>query len=116
MGARVWVHIPKAGYVAVGVTIAAAQRFDEAKVTVNGEWVKLAEQQLVGPYRHGSPGEPVTEENAEYVVPVRWLASHPKGQAYWEKGMFANQNSACKLRQEFTLERLALHFGLDTEE
>ncbi|WP_306304855.1 hypothetical protein [Piscicoccus intestinalis] len=34
----------------------------------------------------------------------------PAEQAYWEKGMFANQNSACKLRQEFTLERLAQHF------
>ncbi len=29
--------------------------------------------------------------------------------------MFANQNSACKLRQEFTLERLAQHFHLDDE-
>lgn len=115
-GARVWVHIPKAGYVAVGVTLAAAQRFDEAKVSVNGKWVPLAEQHLIGPYQHGSPGEPATDENAEYVVPVRWLASHPKDQAFWERGMFANQNSACKLRQEFTLERLAQYFGLDNEE
>ena len=35
--------------------------------------------------------------------------------SYWEKGMFANQNSACKLRQEFTLQRLAAHFGVDEE-
>ena len=26
--------------------------------------------------------------------------------------MLANLNSACKLRQEFTLERLAQHFGM----
>ena len=37
----------------------------------------------------------------------------PKAQAYWEKGMFANQNSACKLRQEFTLDRLTRHFNID---
>lgn len=37
----------------------------------------------------------------------------PVSEAYWEKGMFANQNSACKLRQEFTLNRLVQHFHLD---
>jgi len=52
----------------------------------------------------------------EWVVPVRWFTSVPAEQAYWEKGMFANQNSACKLRQEFTLERLAQHFDLDGDE
>ena len=54
----------------------------------------------------------MTDDNAEYVVPVRWLAVNPKNQAYWEKGMFANQNSACKLRQEFTLDRLSHHFSV----
>ena len=76
----------------------------------------LAEQHLEGRYRHTEAGEPETDENAEHVVPVRWVVAVPKSQAYWEKGMFANQNSACKLRQEFTLARLAQHFGLDDEE
>jgi hypothetical protein len=49
-------------------------------------------------------------------VPVRWFTSKPRTGAYWEKGMFANQNSACKLRQEFTLDRLATHFGVDGED
>jgi hypothetical protein len=53
---------------------------------------------------------------AEWVVPVRWFTAVPAEQAYWEKGMFANQNSACKLRQEFTLERLAQHFKLGESE
>lgn len=44
-------------------------------------------------------------DDAEYVVPVRWAKSVPVEEAYSETGMFANQNSACKLRQEFTLER-----------
>jgi hypothetical protein len=33
--------------------------------------------------------------------------------AVWEKGMFANQNSACKMRSTFTIERLVQNFGLD---
>ncbi|BDO43808.1 hypothetical protein CELD12_32980 [Cellulomonas sp. NTE-D12] len=113
VGARVWVHVPKRGYVAVGVTTAEARRFDEAQVEVEGRWVPLADQTLQGPYRHVEPGEPITDDNAEYVVPVRWLRASPAERAYWEKGMFANQNSACKLRQEFTLDRLMSHFGVD---
>ncbi len=113
VGARVNVHIPGVGYVAIGETLAGAERFDVAKVLVDDTWVPLAEQPLDASYRHGSPDEPVTGDNAEYVVPVRWFVANPAPRAYWEKGMFANQNSACKLRQEFTLERLAHHFGLD---
>lgn len=112
VGARVNVHIPKHGYVAVGETLAEAERFDAVRVLVDGQWVPLAEQELVGPYRHGQPGQPVTDDDAEYVVPVEWIEANPKSDAYWEKGMFANQNSACKLRQEFTLARLAQHFDL----
>lgn len=72
--------------------------------------------ELNAPYAHGNPGQAQTDDVAEYVVPVRWFTSKPKTGAYWEKGMFANQNSACKLRQEFTLDRLATHFGVDGED
>lgn len=113
VGARINVHIPKHGYVAIGETLAEAKRFDTACVFVDGQWVSLADQPLAGSYSHGDPNDPVTEDNAEFAVPVRWFTANPKEQAYWEKGMFANQNSACKLRQEFTLERLAEHFNLD---
>ena len=116
VGARVNVHIPGHGYVAVGETIGEAARFDEAKVLVDDHWVPLADQRLNAPYAHGSPGQAQTDDVAEYVVPVRWFTSRPKAGAYWEKGMFANQNSACKLRQEFTLHRLATHFGVDGED
>ena len=49
-------------------------------------------------------------------MPVRWLKSKPKTGAYWAKSKFANQNSACKLRQEFTLDRLATHLGVAGED
>lgn len=115
IGARVNVHIPGHGYVAVGETMAEAARFDEAKVLVEDQWVLLADQKLNAPYAHGASGQAQTDDVAEYVVPVRWFKSKPKIGAYWEKGMFANQNSACKLRQEFTLDRLAKHFGIAGE-
>jgi hypothetical protein len=49
------------------------------------------------------------------VVPVRWLATRPREEAVWERGMFANQNSACKLRNRFTLDELVRQFDLDHE-
>lgn len=116
VGARVNVHIPGMGYVAVGKALGEAERFDVAKVLIDDAWVPLAEQHLEASYRHGPTDEPVNEDHAEYVVPVRWFVANPAPQAYWEKGMFANRNSACKLRQDFTLERLAHHFGLDGAE
>lgn len=113
VGARVFVHIAKSGYVAVGETLREAQRFDAAEVVVDGTWSRLADQDLHAPYRHSDALGDVTDDNAEYVVPVRWIVSVDRRDAYWEKGMFANQNSACKLRQEFTLTKLSAHFDLD---
>ena len=111
-GARVNVCIPQQGYVAIGDVTGPAQRFESAHVTVDGHPMKLADQQLIGTYEHGEDGKAETDDTAEWVVPVRWHTAVPAEQAYWEKGMFANQNSACKLRQEFTLDRLAQRFGL----
>ncbi|WP_250442932.1 hypothetical protein [Actinotalea sp. C106] len=113
VGARVFVHVPKAGYVAVGETLRPAERFDAAEVWIDGTWTKLAGLHLEAAYRHVDDPRDVDDENAEYVVPVRWIRAVGIDEAYWEKGMFANQNSACKLRQQFTLERLAAHFELD---
>lgn len=110
VGARVFVNIPQTGYVAVGHTTGPAVPFDEAVVTDNGRDVRLADLSLHAPYAH--PDRP-GEDTLEYVVPVEWMVALPKDQAFWEKGMFANQNSACKLRQEFTLRRLKEHFRLD---
>lgn len=113
VGARVNAHIPQRGYVAVGETLAEAERFDQAAVTFEGKRVRLAEQDLVSSYRHGDAV--VTDENAEYVVPVRWIESRPREEAYREKGMFAKQLTACKLRDRFTLDLLGKHFNLDDD-
>jgi hypothetical protein len=108
-GARVWVNIPQKGYVGVGIVVGPALRFTDARVNVEGPPVDLATQPLVGSYANR---EADTDDDAEWVVPVSWTHTLPEKEAYWEKGLFANQNSACKLRQEFTLDRLAQHFDM----
>ncbi|MEV7428314.1 hypothetical protein AB0N29_01735 [Nocardioides sp. NPDC092400] len=115
-GARVNVYIPGQGYVAVGETFAPAARFDQAQILIDGAWAPLAEQQLNAPYRHAPDGELETDELAEWVVPVRWVEARPADEAFREPGMFASQHSACKLRQEYTLKRLAEHFDLSEQD
>lgn len=112
LGARVWVNLPGTGYVAVGTTLAPATRFEVAEVRAGEQWVPLHKQTLAGFYRKDTNAD---DDDAEWVVPVDWIDARPESGAYWEKGMFGSQHSACKLRQEFTLERLATHFGLDDE-
>jgi hypothetical protein len=105
VGARVFTHIPKMGYVGVGVVTAEPATFSEVMVSVEGRERRLAEMPLEGNYQYGT--------GDEWVVPVRWLHHRPRDKAFWKTGMFANQNSATKLRNRFTLDQLAAAFGLD---
>lgn len=109
----VWVNVPPRRYVAVGRVLGPATRFEDAQVRVGDEWRRLADQVLKGSY----PDDRAThDDDAEWVVPVKWIEARPLESGYWEKGMFGSQHSACKLRQEFTLERLADHFGIDGDD
>jgi hypothetical protein len=49
----------------------------------------------------------------EYLVRVEWIKAVPKEQAYWEKGLFAIQHTACRMTSSFTIEKLTQRFGLD---
>lgn len=69
---------------------------------------EMADLPLVGSYGHANDAE----DNDEYVVPVDWIAAVDRTEAIWEKGFFANQNSACKLRNRFTLDGLTRRFEL----
>ncbi|WP_313405016.1 hypothetical protein [Aeromicrobium sp.] len=110
--ARIWVNVPPMRYVAVGRVLAPASRFEDVKVHVDDDWTPLADKTLTGKYS----ADPATDDDlAEWGVPVEWIDDRPLEEGFWEKGMFASQHSACKLRQEFTLGRLADHFGIDDE-
>ena len=107
-GASIWVHIPKVGYVGHGTVTGPAVEFDQAKIDVDGAPIALRDLQregkLEGKYVHDN-------EEPEYVVPVRWEATRTGDEAVWRTGMFANQNSACKLRNKFTLDVLEEAFA-----
>ncbi|TDB92520.1 DUF91 domain-containing protein [Actinomadura sp. 7K534] len=110
VGARVFVHIPKSGYVGVGRVTREARPFPEAVVDVEGEERPLAEQELRGKYVHTVDKD---EDITEYVVTVEWEREVPQANAFWVSGLFANQNSACPMRSSFTIDALAKAFRLD---
>jgi len=108
-GVHVFVCIPKRGYVGFGTVIGPARRLADAVVTVDGVERKLSEIDLVGNYRHPNDEE---DDNAEWFAPLRWGTIMSREHAVWKPGMFANQNSACKLSNKFTVELLEEAFGI----
>ncbi|MEV1025480.1 endonuclease NucS domain-containing protein [Streptomyces sp. NPDC050264] len=114
VGARVFTHIPKAGYVGVGTVSGEARPFDDAVLIVDGASRRMSDLPLQGGYwpENGSAvSASDTADRREWIVPVDWERSVPREEAFWRTGLFANQNSACKLRARFTIEEVSRHFG-----
>jgi hypothetical protein len=82
----------------------------EFTVEVNGEPKTLLDVPLKAP----SLVEYTQPDNMEYAVRVDWIKTLPREQAIKEKGLMANQNSACKLLSCFMLERLIEGFELES--
>ena len=110
VGARIFTCIPKIGYVGVGIVTGEARRFDDTIVTHEGAVVRLKDLPLEGNYQREGDED---DNLAEWAVPIDWTAVVPREQGFWRAGMFANQNTAAKLRQQFTIEQVTKAFGLD---
>lgn len=93
-GDRVWVNIPKTGYVGVGIVTGERERADAYKFETDEGEKTLEEMGKAEEYHHLT--ESVDDDAAEYLVPVRWLHTVPKNQAFSEVGLFGNQNTVCK--------------------
>jgi hypothetical protein len=53
------------------------------------------------------------DDVTEYAVPVEWLATRPTEQAVAEPGLFASQVTACKLRDERTINVVFAALGIE---
>ena len=116
-GNRVFVHIPKLGFVGVAEVEETVKPINEFTVTLSdGRVVPILQAPLDDPSIGDDADDP---EKAEHLVRVHWLTTRTPDQAVWEPGFFANQNTACRLqgeKGEFTIARLTEIFGLDEEE
>ena len=111
-GNRVFVCVPQRGYVGVGIVRGRPVPVTEFRVQVGGDWMPILEAPLETANLADHARDP---EYYEYFVPVEWIKTVPVTGAIWDKGMFANQNIVCRLRNEFTLARLAERFDLNED-
>ena len=108
-GDRIFVNIPKTGYVGVAEVTDEVVPITEFTVHVDGQTINILDAPLSAPAMDADVGD---EDKQEYLVRVDWLATRKRENAVWEKGMFANQNTVCRLRNQFTIDTLTKRFGL----
>jgi hypothetical protein len=109
-GSRIFVNMPSHGYLGVGIVKEEAVRVKDFFVQMNGKRVSILDAPKKAARMDENADDP---ERSEYLVRVEWLKTRPVGEPIWQKGMFANQNSVCKLRNKFTLDTLVQQFGLE---
>jgi len=110
-GDRIWVLVPKAGYVGVGRVrgfAVPASRF--SVYSAGGERNILDVANRANYFR-----EAVDDlERCEHFVSVAWLQTVPLSQAFSEVGLFGNQNTVCKPttpKWRHTVDRLKVKFS-----
>ncbi|MBX3372591.1 MAG: DUF91 domain-containing protein [Phycisphaeraceae bacterium] len=112
-GSRVWVNIPKTGYVGVGRVTEPVVPIDQFTVDDgSGKQVPITSLPLKAAKHATTATNP---EKAEHFVRVEWLKTVPISEAVKETGFFGNQNSAAKPRARkwlHTVERLKQRFGV----
>lgn len=92
-GDRVWVNVPKTGFVGVGLVVGKAQKASEFLLDTS-EGQKPALDVLSKARYHREHRD--DDEKCEYFVPMEWLETKPLKSAIKEVGMFGNQNTVCK--------------------
>lgn len=112
VGARVFVNIPKCGFVGVGRVKETNQTVDQFMVKYNDGTRPILEVPLVATEMGKNIGD---RDQCSNLVRVEWLKSVPREEAFWEKGLFASQHTACKLRSAHTIARVCEKFGIAQE-
>jgi hypothetical protein len=110
IGDRVFVHVPTEGYVGVGEISREKTAVTEFDVAVGGESKNILDLDLDAEQMDENAHD---DKDREYLVGVEWKDTRPISEAYWETGMYANQNTVTKLRNQFTINRLYEEFDID---
>jgi len=109
-GDRVWVNVPRKGYVGVGRVTGSAVPAREFQVSVNGTRKPIFEVARANYSKNTADAE-----REEVFVPVEWIQTRPISKAFSEVGFFGNQNTVCRPRTSkwnHTVDRLKHLFGI----
>jgi hypothetical protein len=112
-GKRIWVNIPKIGYVGVGIVTSSAVKADEFIIKTGEGDLPLYKAGLNGLYSIEFADD---EDKAEYVVGVDWIKKVRIEEAKSEIGFFGNQNSVAQPtspKWPHTIDRLKVLFGIE---
>lgn len=107
---RVWVNVPKIGFVGVGRVTGKALPASDFMLQVSDSERPALEVLNQGTYHAEFAKD---EERCEYFVPVQWLDIKSLENAVQEVGMFGNQNTVCRptvQKWRSTVERLKTRF------
>lgn len=110
-GDRIWVLVPKVGYVGVGTVTGNPVRARDFTVETEKGRRHIFD---VSPTRY-HPENADDDDKTEVFVPVEWLKTVPLTEAFNEVGLFGNQNTVCQPRTvkwNHTVSRLKTFFGL----
>lgn len=110
-GDRVWVNIPRKGYVGVGKVLDAPIRAAEFHVQLGNKRVPFLKVGKASYHREFLNDE----DKSEYFVPIKWIDTRTIDGAVKEIGFFGNQNSVCApttSKWNHTVDRLKVIFNV----
>ena len=87
-GDRIWVKIPRTGYVGVGRVTGFSTPQTEFRINIDGKQVPASDV-LASDQPADDP------EKMEHFVPIEWAETVPADRAINEPGMFGNRNTVC---------------------
>jgi hypothetical protein len=91
-GDRVWVKDPAYGFIGVGRVTGLRQSALQFKVKTPIGEVSILDAPTEGNYKQNADDP----QKSEYFVPTHWLDTLPLKQAFYEIGLFGNQNTVCQ--------------------
>jgi len=110
VGARIFAYSPGDGYIGVGEVTIEKTPVTDFDVGEGDEQKNILDADLEAEAMGRNKDD---SEMREYLVGVDWDETRPISDAYWEKGMYAQQNTVTKLRNKFTLRRLYEEFSVN---
>ena len=109
-GDRIWVNIPRTGYVDVGRVTEQRKRVTEFEVDTPTGRRPVLDVLAQADEINQRADDP---DRADYFVGVQWLDTKSEEEAAQEVGFFGNQNTVCRPRAVkwvHTVERLKTYF------
>lgn len=109
-GSRVFAYHPGDGYIGVGTV--TQEKTPAHEFMVEDGDTPITKAPLDGDLSRNKDDPDLRE----YLIGVDWIETVDMGDAVWEKGMYSNQNTVTRLKDQQTLERLYEAFGVSPPE